>query len=77
VCRVIDDGPGIPESDHARIFERFYRAETEATRRNQGSGLGLPIARATAELHRGQLTVATTPGGGATFSLRLPLRRKR
>jgi PAS domain S-box-containing protein len=74
VFSVADNGPGIPEADNERIFERFYRAETEVTRRNQGSGLGLPIARATAELHGGRLRLAPTPGGGTTFSLSIPLR---
>ena len=64
---MIDDGPGIPPADHERIFERFYRAESEATRRNQGSGLGLPIARATAELHGGNLWVDPTPAVGQHF----------
>jgi signal transduction histidine kinase len=77
VFSVADNGPGIPASDYDRIFERFYRAETEATRRHQGSGLGLPIARATAELHGGELRVEPTPGGGATFSLAIPLPRDR
>ena len=69
--RVADDGPGIPEADRERIFERYYRADTAASRRSQGSGLGLPIVRAIAELHRGHVWVEATPGGGATFVLDL------
>jgi signal transduction histidine kinase len=52
---VSDDGPGIPEAEQQRIFERFYRSETDAARRNHGSGLGLPIARAMVELHGGRI----------------------
>ncbi len=69
---VTDDGPGIPAEEQALIFERFYRPETEATRRNQGAGLGLPIARALVELHGGRLWVESAPGAGATFWIALP-----
>jgi signal transduction histidine kinase len=70
---VADDGAGIPEQDRERIFERFYRAETEATCRAKGSGLGLPIARALVELHGGRIWVESAPGRGATFHVALPL----
>jgi K+-sensing histidine kinase KdpD len=69
---VADDGPGIPEADQRRIFERFYRSSDIATRRIQGSGLGLPIARAVVELHGGRLDVVSTPGRGATFTMSVP-----
>jgi PAS domain S-box-containing protein len=69
---VTDDGPGIPEADRKRIFERFYRPETEGTRNSQGSGLGLPIARAMVELHGGRLWVESEPGAGSTFWIELP-----
>ncbi|MBI4492037.1 MAG: PAS domain-containing sensor histidine kinase, partial [Chloroflexi bacterium] len=51
---------------------RFYRPETEATRRNPGSGLGLPIARALVELHGGRIWVESHSGAGATFCIALP-----
>jgi signal transduction histidine kinase len=70
---VSDDGPGIPKADQERIFERFYRASDLATRRIQGSGLGLPIARALVHLHGGRVDVLSTAGQGATFTLVLPL----
>jgi protein-histidine pros-kinase len=73
VFAVTDDGPGIATDEQARIFNRFYRSEGEATRLNQGSGLGLPIARAMVELHHGRIWVESTPGHGATFSIALPL----
>ncbi len=69
---VSDDGPGIPSEEQPLIFDRFYRAETETTRRNQGAGLGLPIARALVELHGGRLWVESAPGAGATFWIALP-----
>lgn len=72
IFSVADDGPGIPEHEQGRIFDRFYRAETEATRKNQGSGLGLPIARALVELHGGRIWVESHPGAGATFKIALP-----
>jgi signal transduction histidine kinase len=72
VVAVADDGPGIAAADQERIFERYYRSETEATRHKQGSGLGLPIARALVELHGGRLWLESTPGAGATFCIALP-----
>ena len=70
---VEDDGPGIPAADQEHIFERYYRSESEATRARQGSGLGLPIARALVELHGGRLWVESTPGLGARFCIALPI----
>ena len=72
VVAVTDDGPGIPAGDQERIFERYYRSETEATRHEQGSGLGLSIARALVELHGGCLWVESTPSAGATFWIAIP-----
>lgn len=70
---VEDDGPGIAEQDHERIFERLYRASAPEARRVQGSGLGLPIARAAVELHGGTIGVAAAPGGGSLFTMSVPL----
>jgi protein-histidine pros-kinase len=77
IVSVADDGPGIPFAEQAHIFERFYRSETEAARRNQGSGLGLPIARAMVELHHGRIWVESAPGEGATFHIALPVHTSR
>jgi PAS domain S-box-containing protein len=71
VFAVADDGPGIPEEDQPRLFERFYRPKTESDRRTQGSGLGLPIAKALVELHGGRIWVESRPGNGATFRIAL------
>ena len=71
--KVRDHGPGLDEAVLPHVFDRFYKAD--ATRaRSEGSGLGLAIARENARLHRGDLTVANAPDGGAVFTLRLPRR---
>jgi protein-histidine pros-kinase len=69
---VADDGPGIALGEQARIFDRFHRAGPAAARRSDGAGLGLPIARALAELHGGRITLESAPGKGSTFRLLLP-----
>lgn len=71
---IADDGPGVAPADRARVFDRFYKADTARQRRTGGSGLGLPIARAIAEAHGGALELADGDGG-ARFVLRLPLLR--
>jgi PAS domain S-box-containing protein len=68
-----DQGPGIPEVDRERIFERYYRSSAGADPRTQGSGLGLPIARALVELHGGHLWAENNAARGATFLMSLPL----
>jgi two-component system OmpR family sensor kinase len=71
---VADDGPGIPEGDLDRIFDRFYRAPgTARPSAGGGSGLGLTIARRLIALHGGQLTAGNDPDGGAVFSFTLRL----
>ncbi len=65
---VEDDGPGIPEPQRERVFEPFY-----TTKGVVGTGLGLSMARASAEIHGGSLTVDASPLGGARFVLRLPI----
>jgi PAS domain S-box-containing protein len=71
VMEVRDQGPGIPEDQLPRIFERFERAAS--TRHYGGMGLGLYVARQIAEAHGGTITVANLPEGGACFTVRLPL----
>lgn len=73
--RVIDTGPGIPEEDLGRIFERFYRVEKNRGDRTAGSGLGLAIARRIVDLHGGNIAVANKPDRGTVFAFELPLRR--
>ena len=72
VLMVIDHGPGVPVQERARIFERFVRADPGKSRDQGGSGLGLSIAAAVVEAHRGRVSVEDTPGGGATFRIELP-----
>jgi two-component system OmpR family sensor kinase len=67
VLTVSDSGPGIASRDQARIFEAGIRRGPGA-----GAGLGLAVARAIAVAHGGELTVASVPGRGSTFSLTLP-----
>ncbi|MGP3956600.1 sensor histidine kinase [Nonomuraea sp. 3N208] len=71
VLEVADHGPGLAEDEAARVFERFYRAP--GARSREGSGLGLAIVQAVVAAHAGSAGVASTPGGGTTFSVRLPL----
>ena len=69
--RVVDHGPGIPVSERERIFDQFYRVERG--RRTEGTGMGLAICRGIVQAHGGTLRVETTPGGGASFVLTLPV----
>ncbi|MFG2048152.1 sensor histidine kinase [Micromonospora sp. NPDC048935] len=76
VVEVVDTGPGLSPEQAERVFERFYRADAARTRRadgNTGTGLGLAIVAALVAAHHGSVEVAGTPGGGATFRVRLPL----
>ncbi|MDQ2778187.1 MAG: ATP-binding protein [Pseudomonadota bacterium] len=75
VCLTVEDsGPGIPESERARVFDRFYRSAGDADGaqpRSQGSGLGLAIVKSIADLHRATLTLGKSASlGGLSVSLR-------
>jgi signal transduction histidine kinase len=67
VLRVVDHGAGIPPEARARIFEPFF-----TTDERDGTGLGLPLCKQIAEAHGGEIGFEDTPGGGATFVVRLP-----
>lgn len=69
---VSDRGPGIPDADIHRIFERFYRVDRSRTRDPGGTGLGLSIVRHLVELHGGRVSARNREGGGACVSVRLP-----
>ncbi|MFF2086870.1 ATP-binding protein [Nocardia sp. NPDC058176] len=69
---VADTGPGLDPADAARVFERFYRADASRTRASGGTGLGLSIVAALVAAHRGTVEVASAPGIGTTFTVRLP-----
>jgi len=72
VVSVADEGIGIPETDRARIFERFTRGANVAGKIS-GSGVGLAIVRQVVEQHRGTVEVASAEGRGSTFTIRVPL----
>ncbi len=72
VITVSDDGPGIPEADRTRVFERFVRLDAARSRAVGGSGLGLALALAVAHHHDGDITVERSPSGGAAFEVSLP-----
>jgi signal transduction histidine kinase len=69
---VDDDGPGIPEPDRARVFERFVRLDDARARDDGGSGLGLAIVAELAAAHGGTVAVAASPLGGARVEVTLP-----
>jgi two-component system sensor histidine kinase KdpD len=67
---ISDSGPGIPQQDLARIFDKFYRVPGTST---GGTGLGLSICCGLVEAHGGKLTAENIHGGGARFVVHLPL----
>ena len=69
---VRDRGPGVPEIDRSRIFERFVRLDTARARHPEGSGLGLAIVQQVASTHGGHVEVEERSGGGAIFRAVLP-----
>jgi two-component system OmpR family sensor kinase len=71
VVKVSDTGPGIPETDQARIFDRFYRVDDSRTRQRGGSGLGLAVVQSLVEVHGGTIELTSRPGS-TVFTIRLP-----
>jgi len=72
VVRIDDDGPGIPQRERERVFDRFHRSGASRDRGSGGSGLGLAIARAIVELHGGRIWAEASPLGGARLAFELP-----
>lgn len=74
VIQVQDTGIGISQPEQTRIFDRFYRVNSDRSRNTGGSGLGLAIAQALVQAHHGSLNVQSELGQGSTFSTKLPLK---
>jgi two-component system OmpR family sensor kinase len=74
VLEVVDHGRGLTAAEKDHVFERFWRADAARNREDGGAGLGLAIVSALVARHGGTVEVDDTPGGGATFRVRLPLR---
>lgn len=72
---VKDDGKGIPAEYHSLIFDRFYQARNQSTRKPLGSGLGLAISQKIIQLHEGRIKVESEMGKGAEFTFSIPVAR--
>ena len=70
---IVDHGEGVPEQIRDQIFQRFWRADSSRTRDTGGAGLGLAIVASIVRALNGSVQVTETPGGGATFTVSLPL----
>jgi signal transduction histidine kinase len=68
---VSDSGPGIPDSDKEKIFEKFHQVKQRRNIAGQGVGLGLSICRTIVQAHRGAIWVENNPGGGSRFMVLL------
>jgi len=74
VIEVADDGPGLDAEQAVHVFERFYRADPSRSRVHGGAGLGLSIVASIVGAHGGSVEVASAPGEGTAFTVRLPTR---
>ena len=70
---VRDTGPGMPDEEARRVFERFYRVDPARTRTSGGSGLGLSIVAAIVAAHGGTVSATSSPGSGMVVTVRLPM----
>jgi hypothetical protein len=70
---ISDTGAGVPKSEQAAIFDKFYQTSSPNKGAPQGTGLGLPITKHLVEEHGGRLWLESEPGIGSRFSFRLPL----
>ena len=75
VLSVTDHGPGIPDGEKEKVFQRFYSGDPSRTDKSH-FGLGLSIAREIVKLHHGAIRLRDTPGGGCTFEVCLPMEKR-
>lgn len=75
VIEVEDSGPGIPDEEKTKVFDRFYRLDDSRARDTGGTGLGLAISMEAVRLHGGDIEVRDAEGGGSVFSITLPAER--
>lgn len=75
-AKVSDTGIGIAQVDQQRIFERFVQADSSPSRKYNGTGLGLALAKEYTEMHGGTLSVESEPGVGSEFTMRIPMEPK-
>ncbi|WP_454793329.1 ATP-binding protein [Mycolicibacterium lutetiense] len=75
VLIIADDGPGIPEADRLRVFDRFVRLDADRSRNRGGTGLGLAIVAEIVAAHGGTVTMTEHRGGGTAVRVQLPVRR--
>lgn len=73
IIRVVDAGHGIPEELIPKLFQKFSKLSQKETRKQEGHGLGLAIAKSIIDAHKGDLWVESRPGAGSTFAFSLPL----
>jgi two-component system sensor histidine kinase GlrK len=73
VFEVLDEGPGIPESERDKVFDAFFRGSDAPISAIKGSGLGLSIVKEYVQLHKGQVEILEGPG--AHFRIRIPRKR--
>ncbi len=71
---VRDRGPGLTPAQAARVFDKFYRADSGLSRATEGTGLGLALCKAVVEAHGGRIAVESAPGQGSAFTVILPIR---
>ena len=72
VLTVADNGPGIPEEDLPKVFERFYRVDKSHSKASGGTGLGLSIVKHAAAYHHGTVQLESQPGKGTTITVTIP-----
>jgi signal transduction histidine kinase len=70
---VRDTGPGIPEADQVKLFQKFQQADNSSTKKKGGTGLGLALCKRIIEMHGGEVSLNSRVGEGSTFSIRVPV----